>query len=305
MVSRAAQPAPAEQRGPVRRLLDVWGFVPGLAVPHEDVRVVTRDGVRLAGSYVHGPPEPAAGTRPAVLLAHGFAGHRRKPSYAALAEGLARDVAVLSLDLRGHGESAGRCSLGDREVLDVRAGVAWLRQTGHDWVGVVGVSMGASAALRAAGLGPPGLVDAVCAISGPAEFLGHTTPAVEALARTMTSTPWRLLAEAAWHVRLARQWGHPASAVSVTGRIAPTPVLLVHGRDDHYFGPDHAQRLYAAARPPRTLWLEPDGFGHAEDGLSPPFVVRLRAALAEVRAAGAWPARGACLDGARSVQVTG
>jgi uncharacterized protein len=287
---RVAAPSPAEQRGAVRRLLDVWGFVPGLRAPHEDVTLVTRDGVRLAASYLHGPQGPGSGG-PAVLVAHGFAGHRRKPAYALLAEALARDVAVLTVDLRGHGGSAGRCSLGDREMLDVRAGAAWLRQAGHRWTALVGVSMGASAALRAAGLGPPGLADAVCAISAPAEFMHDHTPAVEALARTMTSTTWRLLAERACHVRIARGWGHPASALSLADRIAPTPVLLVHGRDDHYFGPDHAQRLYAAARPPRELWLEPPGFGHAEDGLSPAFVGRLRAALATVRATGVWPTR--------------
>jgi uncharacterized protein len=278
--------SPTEQRGLVRRLLDVWGFVPDLAAPHDNVSVTTRDGVRLAGSYL---PGPLGTSRPAVLLAHGFAGHRRKPAYAALAQTLAEDAAGLALDLRGHGESGGRSTLGDREVLDVRAGAGWLRRAGHDWVGLVGVSMGATAALRAAGMGPAGLVDAVCAISAPAEFIRDDTPAVQALARTMTSTTWRLLAEAACNVRIARGWGHPAPAVELVGGIAPTPVLVVHGEDDHFFGPDHAERLYAAAATPRTLWIEPPGFGHAEDGLTPAFVARLRAALAGVRDTTAWP----------------
>lgn len=279
-----------EQRGLVRRLLDLWGFVPDLALPHETVTVTTRDGVTLVGSYLPGPPGPADGRRPAVLLAHGFAGHRRKPAYAYLAQCLARDVAVLTLDLRGHGDSTGRSTLGDREVLDVRSGVAWLRAAGHGWIGLVGVSMGATAVLRAAGMGPAGLVDAVCSVSGPAEFARRDSPAVEALARTMTSTSWRLIVEACCNVRIARGWGDPADAATLVGRIAPAPLLVVHGEDDHFFGVDHAERLHGAAGRPRTLWVEPPGFGHAEDGLSPAFVARLRCALEIVRAEGAWPA---------------
>jgi uncharacterized protein len=281
--------SPSGQRGPVRRLLDVWGFVPELAGSHEDVALVTRDGIRLAASYLHGPPAPPGAARPAVLLAHGFAGHRRKPAYAALAQTLAQDVAVLTLDLRGHGDSRGRSTLGDREVLDIRAGAAWLRRAGHDWTGLVGVSMGGTAVLRAAGIGPRGFADAVCAISAPAEFIRDDTPAVQVLARTMTSTTWRLLAEVACNVRLAGGGGHPAPAVALGGAIAPVPVLVVHGEDDHFFGPDHAERLFAAAADPRTLWIEPPGFGHAEDGITPRFVARLREALAIARAVGAWP----------------
>ncbi len=287
-----------EQRGPLRRLLDLWGFVPDFAADHEDVALSTRDGVRLSGSYLPGPPAPPGASRPAVLLAHGFAGHRRKPAYARLAQTLAERAAVLTLDLRGHGESAGRSTLGDRETHDIRAGAAWLRQAGHDWVAVVGLSMGATAALRAAGASPPGMADAICAISAPAEFVRNGTPAVRALERTMTSTTWRLLAEAGCRVRIARGWGHPAPALDLVGAIAPVPLLLVHGLDDHFFGAEHAERLYTAAGEPRSLWMEPAGFGHAEDGLTGPFLDRLADALEAVRGQGTWP--GSALPHTRS-----
>lgn len=288
--SRRADRARPEQRGIVRRLLDVWGFVPDIAAPHDDVRLVTRDDVTIVGSYLPGPATTASPAEvPAVVLAHGFAGHRRKPAYAMLAERLADDAAVLTLDLRGHGDSRGRSTLGDREALDVRAGAAWLRERGHRWTAAIGVSMGATAALRAAGGGPPEAFDAVCAISGPAEFIRDDTPAVRALARTMTSTTWRIMAELAYRVRIAREWGDPADAVALVENVAPTPLLLVHGADDHFFSPEHADRLFARAREPKRLWHEPAGFGHAEDGLTPAFVERLATALKVVRQEGRWP----------------
>ena len=51
---------------------------------------------------------------------------------------------------------------------------------------------------------------------------------------------------------------------------------MVHGRDDHYFGIDHAQALYAAAGQPSELWLI-EGFGHAEAGATPELLDRIGA----------------------------
>ena len=80
----------------------------------------------------------------------------------------------------------------------------------------------------------------------------------------------------AWGVRLPEQWDEPESPEEVVGKIAPTPVAIIHGNDDHLFAPDHARRLYEAAGEPKRLLLG-DRFGHAEDGLTPAFERRLGA----------------------------
>jgi uncharacterized protein len=275
-----------EVRSPIRRVLDVWGFVPPLSVPHTTVGFRTRDDVELVGDLLRGPA-PEGG--PAILLLHGFAGHRRKPAYARMAERLARDVTVLALDLRGHGASAGTSSLGATEVHDVRAAAAWLRRAGHDWVAAVGASMGATAALRASGQ-TPGIVDAVAAISAPAAFVDDAgAPVIAALGRLTRSPALRVAARLALRVRVAPAWRDPTPSVELVGAIAPTPLLLVHGVDDGWFAIDHLDRLEEAAREPVTVWREPAGFGHAEDGFSEEFLDRLAAAAALVRRHGRWP----------------
>lgn len=278
----------------VRRLLDVWGLVPGFAVPYEHATVRTADGVDLAASYLHGPAPGLAEGGPAVVLLHGFGGHHRKPRFALLAERMARFGAVLTVDLRGHGRSGGQCTLGDREELDALAAVAWLRARAHDWVCLVGVSMGGAAVIRAAG-GPDARgaarPDAVCTVSTAARWGLRTSREMRVLERLPVSTPGRLVVRGVLRTRMARGWGFPDEpAVRVAG-IAPVPLLLVHGADDHYFGPDQAELLYVNAGEPKTLWLEPAGFGHAEDGFTPAFCDRLTEALAAVHAHGVWPER--------------
>lgn len=42
--------------------------------------------------------------------------------------------------------------------------------------------------------------------------------------------------------------------LAAIGKVAPVPLLLVHGEQDHIVPPAHSERLYAAAREPKELW---------------------------------------------------
>src|SRR5262249_60044669 len=72
---------------------------------------------------------------------------------------------VLSRAFRGHGRSGGASTLGDKEIKDLAAVVAYARELGYARVALVGFSMGASVVLRFAGL--IGGADAVASVSGP------------------------------------------------------------------------------------------------------------------------------------------
>lgn len=274
------------RRGPVRRFLEVRGWVGGHAHPHEHVRFSSGDGTPLVGTLLVGSADRSV----AVVLVHGFAAHRRKPAYAALADELAAHAHVLALDLRGHGHSGGASTLGDREAQDVDAAVGWLRERGHDRIVLVGASMGATSLLHAVASGTR--VEAAVAVSAPATL--EEEPASEAMRRLkrVWESPvgrhgmrWgigvHVVAPAAW-----RHPGHPRDFV----REAHLPLLVVHGTDDAYFPTDDA-RLLVGRAPRGTLWLEPDGFGHAEDGFSPHFAGRLARAIDVALEHGRFPER--------------
>ena len=233
-----------------------------IAVPLD---VTTDDGVRIRGSRV--------GERgPSLVLCHGFLGWHRKARIVRFAETLAERFAVHAIDLRGHGASDGVCTYGDREILDVDAAVRFARrERPGEPVVALGISMGGTSVLRHAGL--IGGVDAVVSISAPARWEGHTSRAVRQIAWMGSTERGRRLARA-MGVRLATLERFGEMPEDVIGRIAPTPVIVVHGRDDHFFDEEEAWRLYRAARPPKRLMLA-TRFGHAEDGLGPGLAARL------------------------------
>jgi fermentation-respiration switch protein FrsA (DUF1100 family) len=66
----------------------------------------------------------------------------------------------------------------------------------------------------------------------------------------------------------------PVPPAEAAAKIAPVPLLIVHGDQDHYFPPEHARQLYMAAREPKELWLVP-GMGHAESACDQDLVDRI------------------------------
>ena len=247
----------------------------GWRVPARRFLVTSEDGVRIEGTRL-GPTED----RSAVVLAHGLLGWHARPRFARFAEDLSRWFTVYGFDLRGHGRSGGVCDYGGAEILDVDAVVSRARADGHGSVATVGTSMGAIAVLRHGGL--LGGVDTVVGISSLAYWDWHdgAHPRARRSMRTRIGTRRGRLAVRAWGVRLPGAWEEPESPEDVIGKIAPTPVVIVHGTNDRLFPMDHAWRLYEAANEPKRLMIG-DGFGHTEDGLSPAFAVRLARVLHE------------------------
>jgi pimeloyl-ACP methyl ester carboxylesterase len=236
------------------------------------------DGVAIDACHDVGPS-----TELAIVVAHGFTGSWRRPSMRRAAAALREHAGVVSFDFRGHGRSGGLSTVGDREVLDVAAAVAWATELGYERVATVGFSMGASVVVRHAGLratdDPP--LSAVVAVSGPARWYYRGTPAMRRAHWVIERSTGRLVGRVALRTRIAASGWDPVPEAphEVAARIAPVPLLVVHGDADHYFPVEHAEQLYAAAQDPKELWLEP-GFGHAENAASPQLLRRIAAWIA-------------------------
>jgi pimeloyl-ACP methyl ester carboxylesterase len=235
-----------------------------------DARATTlraADGVRLAATHL---PHPG---RVAVVVAHGFSGAHTNLCQARVARGLARHAGVVAFDFRGHGASGGVSTVGELEVLDLDAAVAWARDLGYQDVVTCGWSMGGSVVIRHAAL--IGGADAVVSVSAVSRWRVRETRPMRRLHWIVERRTGRLVGRTLLNIRLASHWvDEPESPVEVVGRIAPVPLLLVHGDRDTYFGSEHADALYAAAGDPKELWVVP-GFAHAESGATPALLDRI------------------------------
>jgi pimeloyl-ACP methyl ester carboxylesterase len=241
---------------------------PRNGAPAHDVvpfEATTADGVRLVGHR--------SGTGPdALVFCHGFTGHHRKPRLVVVQEALAERFSVYAFDFRGHGGSDGRSAMGAIEHLDVDAVVRVARDDGARRVVTFGASMGGIAVVRHAALA--GGVDAVVAVSTPARWGGHRSDAVRR-AQWLTATRTGRATLRRVGVRVVPEWIRAEAPLDVVDRIAPIPLLLVHGRNDHFFDEEEAWALYRRAGTPKRLLLG-SRFGHAEDGFTAAFGALVR-----------------------------
>jgi alpha-beta hydrolase superfamily lysophospholipase len=221
----------------------------------EKLECVTADRIRLTGWLVE-PPEP----RGTVALFHGLRHHKEKmlSRIALLASAGYRCVAF---DHRAHGESGGkRTSFGYHEHRDVAAVLDLVRQR---WPrqprAALGVSMGAAAICFAAKQ-IPGL-DAVilesCYVDIGSAFANRLKNGYPAWYQ-------RLSRGVVWvsEKRLGMRLRDLVPALHI-GDLAPAPVLLLTGTDDHHAPPAEAEELYDRCRGPREIWLVP-GAGHRD-----------------------------------------
>jgi len=212
----------------------------------------TTDGVTLRATRI------ATGRRRVVLVSPGIFLHRDSVEHRALARRLAALADVVTLDIRGHGDSGGAFTWGVREPEDVAAVARVLRGT-YDRVGGLGFSFGGHHVGMAAAHHRS--FDAVALVAAPRNLflLDHNF----LTAGLLRSAPL-ILRRQRRRTRLALPIRPPASLARVVGRIAPTPLLIAHGRADWLIPPHHAQVLYARAGEPKSLVLIDRGL-HAEN----------------------------------------
>ncbi|WP_243711399.1 alpha/beta fold hydrolase [Actinomadura sp. KC216] len=223
----------------------------------EPLTLYTDDDVRIDAGHMQGDGDLC------FVLAHGFTRSWRQPVLQRIAGVLNGHGGVIGLDFRGHGRSGGRSTVGDREVFDVDAAVAAARRRGYRRVAVTGFSMGGAIVVRHAAL--HGGVDAVVSVSAPARWYYRGTVPMRRVHWVIERRVGRMAVRLARGTRVApKGWDPmPEAPYEVAGRIAPVPLLVVHGEADPFLPLDHGRQLYDAARDPRELWVEP-AFGHAE-----------------------------------------
>ena len=231
----------------------------GLA--HESISFPARAGLILRGWYISAPNSERA-----IIICHGYSSDCSPDLvYAPLLHAVGYHL--LFFDFRGHGASDGDySSLVYFERDDVLAALDYLRARGISRVGLLGFSMGGAVALATAPLSP--LVVGVISDCTFAE-LWHITR--QAVRRHGMPEPFALVA--GWLIVLLASIRLHANLFSADpvrwiGKIAPRPVLIMHGVADADVPVAEARELFRAAREPKELWLVPSATHRQIEGIA-------------------------------------
>src|SRR5271168_2907544 len=231
-----------------------------------DFNVRANDGVELRGWKV----VPPAANGDWVLLFHGVSDNRTGDL--GHAEFLLRHgYSVVMMDSRAHGQSGGdMATYGWKERYDTVAVTNALYSTEKvRHLYAMGVSMGAAIALQSAAVEPR--IEGVVA-EDPFADLREVSYDYAGLQFSpfLGKTLFRPASIAGLQA-MAKDGGFNPDDVSPVKTVAARvfPVLLICGTRDHTIPCRHAERIYAAARGPKELWIV-NGAEHASAlGLAP------------------------------------
>jgi len=217
-------------------------------VEYEDVHIPTANPERpLVGWWF---PRPASNE--VIITCAGYRGS--KSDLLGLGSALWRaGFNVLLFDYHGHGANHGvPITLAYRELHDFYAALDYtLARVSHAHIGVQGFSMGAAIAILGAATRPE-----VRVVVADSPFASHSDVVSHAVQRVihLPGQPFATISDY-FLMHSAGYRGRDVAPIRVVDRLAPRPLLLIHGTDDDMIPVNHAYRLFEAAREPKELWI--------------------------------------------------
>ena len=219
--------------------------------PVESVQIPAADAPTVHGWLAYGQPGGGA-----VLLVHSMRSNRLEMLSRArfLKE---QGYSVLTIDLQAHGETIGeRITFGLRESENVEASVTYLRNTfPTERIGAIGTSLGAAA-----------IVLAKQDLKLHAVILESLHPTIEEAVENRLKLHFGSYGSALLPLMLSQLSFYLDTSMQALSPITrinnfSSPVLFISGTQDAHTTQSETERLYAAARMPKELWIVP-GAGH-------------------------------------------
>lgn len=218
---------------------------------YNEIKVKTEDGIKIAFNELN------RGKDKVIIICHGISQYKNSPIFTRMAREFEDDYDIINMDLRGHGQSGGRCTLTALEVYDLKAVVDYARKN-HKKVGVIGFSLGAATAILETANYKN--IDSLILISpftkiSEVNFRFWKKPAIHSMKTHLND---RKLKVKMGNVFLPKQ-----DPLEVIDKISPIPVLFLHGAEDWVIDTSHSQRLYEKAKEPKKLIIF-ENVAHAE-----------------------------------------
>ncbi|WP_394808151.1 alpha/beta hydrolase [Nitrosomonas sp.] len=215
--------------------------------PVESVQIPAPNESTVHGWLVYGQPGNGI-----VLLAHSMRSNRLEMLSRAR---FLRDqgYSVLFIDLQAHGETAGeKITFGLRESENIKASIVFLRKTfPTERIGAIGVSLGAAA-----------IVLAKHDLKLSAVVLESLHPTIEEAVDNRLKLHFGnygsvllplMLSQLSFYLDTSTEALSPITRINNLN----APLLIISGTEDAHTTQLETERLYAAAKAPKELWIIP------------------------------------------------
>lgn len=238
-----------------------------LAHEHEDVYITSRDGLKLHGKYYH-----QADGAPLTIFMHGYRSGALRDGNGAFIMSWRKGYNVLIVDQRAHGKSEGKViTFGIKERFDCLEWIHYANRRFGEQTPIIlmGISMGASTVMMAAGLDLPPNVKCVladCGFSSPKEIIQSVIQSMHfpvKLAYPVVRLSGRIFAG----IDIEDE---DASCVEAV-RKSKVPILFIHGEGDNFVPCYMSKCCYEACNAQKKLLLVKDadhGLSHCVDNKS-------------------------------------
>jgi len=226
--------------------------VPGLEnTARQDVRFASEDGIPLHGWLLSPRDRVSRGT---ILFLHGNA--KNISTHVQSVLWLVREgYTVLAFDYRGYGMSGGDAPDIPGVHRDARAALSYILSlpgVSQDRLVVFGQSLGAAVAVHTVATASPSRRPRALILDSP--FAGYRRIVRDKLASLIVTWP------IAWPA--SRFFDDEYSPERWIGKVAPVPVIVIHGTADRVVPYSHGKMLYDLASDPKGIWTV-DGGTHA------------------------------------------
>lgn len=228
-----------------------------LAHEHEDVYITSHDGLKLHARYYH-----IADDAPLTIFMHGYRSNSLCDGNGAFIMSKRRGYNVLMVDQRAHGLSEGKVmTFGIKERYDCLEWIRYANERFGDTAPIIlmGVSMGASTVMMAAGLDLPGNVKCVLEDSGfssPSEIIKSVIRSMR-LPVGFIYPIVRLSGRLFGGIDIEQADASSVEAVSNS----KVPIFFVHGEADDFVPCEMSKACFEACGKPKRILTVP-GAGH-------------------------------------------
>ncbi|MBQ7094871.1 MAG: alpha/beta hydrolase [Clostridia bacterium] len=228
------------------------------SLPTQKIEIKGADGIPLVGHWY-----PAKNPARTIIAMHGWRSSWARDFGLIASFWHKAGCNVLFAEQRGQGESGGEhMSFGLIERQDCLCWIQWVNQRmGKFPLYLAGISMGAATVLMAADLGLP------CNVKGIIADCGFTSPHAiwKHVSEKNLHLSYRLRGQLADHFcKKTLQVG--ANDFSTLDALCQStiPILLIHGKEDHFVPVEMTYENYKACAGPKRMLIIP----HADHGMS-------------------------------------